>query len=128
MLKNRNIALAFKVMDLLEGHSFNDDEHQAIVTYLWGFYENYSEPDLNAFLSYLDDEKLRRIVVDIRMTPINDELSEQELKQDIRSIIKYSKLLQIKAKEAKLKEADKQKNIKKVKALLTEISNLRKEL
>lgn len=38
MLKNRDVA--YKVQDLLAGQTFNIDEHQAIITYLLGFYEN----------------------------------------------------------------------------------------
>ena len=32
---------------MLEGNTFNIDEHQAIITYLYGFYESDHIPDLN---------------------------------------------------------------------------------
>ena len=32
MLRNRDVA--YKVQDLLQGNTFNIDEHQAIITYL----------------------------------------------------------------------------------------------
>ncbi|MGZ6539734.1 MAG: DNA primase, partial [Bacteroidia bacterium] len=42
MLKNRDVA--YKVWDLLKGNTFNIDEHQAIITYLFGFYEDHFNP------------------------------------------------------------------------------------
>ena len=42
--------IAYKVQDALQG-TFNIEEHQAIITYLYGFYEEGNEPDLSAFLS-----------------------------------------------------------------------------
>ena len=48
MLKDRDIA--YKVQELMKGNTFNIDEHQAIITYLYGFYESDHEPDSSAFL------------------------------------------------------------------------------
>ena len=36
----RSIDVTFKVQEMLEGNTLNIDEHQAIITYLYGFYEN----------------------------------------------------------------------------------------
>ncbi|MDF2787752.1 MAG: primase [Neobacillus sp.] len=126
MLKDRDIA--YKVQDLLQGNTFNTDEHQAIITYLIGFYEDHMNPDSGAFLTYIQDENLRRIVADIEMMSINDELSNQELTDYIKQVLNYQKLLKIKEKEVELKEAERQSDYSKAAAIATEISQLRKSL
>jgi DNA primase len=126
MLKNREIA--YKVQDLLAGNSFNMDEHQAIITYLLGFYEDHLEPDSSAFLTYIQDDNLRRMVANIEMMSINEELSNQELTDYIKQVLNYPKLLMIKEKEAEQKEAERQSDITKAAAIGIEIIRLRKSL
>lgn len=87
MLKDSDIA--YKVQDLLNGTPFNIDEHQAIITYLYGYYEKGFEPNPGDFLSQISDEKLRRIVADIGMMPIADEISDQELSDYIKQVLNY---------------------------------------
>lgn len=126
MLKNRDVA--YKVQELLAGQAFNIDEHQAIITYLLGFYEEHLEPDSSAFLTYIQDDNLRRMVADIEMMSINDELSNQELTDYIKQVLNYPKLLKIKEKEAELKEAERQSDTSKAVEILVEIVQLRKLL
>ena len=95
----------------MQGNTFNIDEHQAIITYLFGFYEEHHEPDTSAFLTYIQDENLRRMVADIEMMSINDELSNQELTDYIKQVLNYQKLLKIKEKEVELKEAERQSEL-----------------
>ena len=120
--------LAYRVQEQMSGNSFNIDEHQAIITYLYGFYESGHEPDLSAFLLFLDNEKLRRIVVDIGMMPINEEISEQEYTDYMNQVLKYQKMIKLKEKEAQLKEAERQRDLTKAIALASEIQQLRKTL
>jgi DNA primase len=124
----RSIDVTYRVQELMEGNTFNIDEHQAIITYLYGFYENDHLPDLNSFLSYMDDEKLKRMVVDIDMMPLNGEITDQELMDYINQVLKHQKMLKIKKKEAELKEADRQKDLSRAVSLLTEIQQIRKSL
>ena len=126
MLKSADVT--YKVQELLEGNTLNIDEHQAIITYLYGFYERNQVPDLNSFLNYLEDEKLRRIIVEIEMTQINDEISDQELMDYINQVLNYKKGLIIKEKEAELKEAGRQKDFEKAKVLWQEIQQIRKTM
>ncbi len=126
MLKNRDTA--YKVQDLLQGNVLNVDEHQAIITYLFGFYEEYQDPDPSQFLTYIQDDKLRRIVANIEMMDVNDELSDQELTDYIKQVLNYQKWLKIKEKEAEEKEAERQKDYKKAAAIAMEIIQLRKLL
>lgn len=126
MLKNRDVA--FKVQDLLQGNTFNIDEHQAIITYLFGFYEDHVNPDSSQFLNYIQDAKLRRIVANIEMMSINEEVSGQELTDYIKQVLNQQKWLKIKEKEAEEKEAERQSDYKKAAAIAMEIIQLRKSL
>lgn len=126
MLRNRDVA--FKVQDLLKGNTFNIDEHQAIITYLFGFYEEHLNPDSSEFLNYIQDAKLRRIVADIEMMSINEELTDQELTDYLKQVLNHQKWLKIKEKEAEEKEAERQSDYKKAAAIAMEIIQLRKSL
>jgi DNA primase len=120
--------VAYKVQELLEGNTFNIDEHQAIITYLFAFYEDHLEPDTSAFLTYINDDKLRLIVATIEMMSINEEVSNQELTDYIKQVLNYQKLLKIKEKEVELKEAEREKDFSKAAAIATEMNHLRKLL
>lgn len=124
----RNSDVAFKVQDMLQGNTFNIDEHQAIITYLLGFYEKGHTPDPSAFINFINDEKLKRIVVDIEMMSINDEISEQELTDYLKQVLNYQKMLKIKEKLNEEKEAERQKDYAKAALIAMEILHLRKSL
>jgi DNA primase len=126
MLKNRNVA--YRVQELMQGNTFNIDEHQAIITYLFGFYEDHDDPDPSLFLTYIQDDKLRRLVANIEMMALNEELGDQELTDYIKQVLNYQKLLKIKEKEVEEKEAERQKDYKKAAEIAMEILQLRKSL
>lgn len=126
MLKSRDVA--YKIQDLLHGNTFNIDEHQAIITYLLGFYVDHLNPDPSAFLNYIQDEKLRRIVANIEMMPINEELSDQELNDYMKQVLNYQKRLKIKEKELEEKEAERMQDFKRAALIAMEIIELRKSL
>lgn len=124
----RDADIAFKVQQLLQGNSFNIDEHQAIFTYLLGFYEEGNEPSSSALLTYMQDEKLRRIVVEIEMMEVKDELSEEELTDYIKQVLNYQKMLKIKEKEAEEREAELQEDFVRAAKIAMEIIQIRKTL
>ncbi|MFE8695402.1 DNA primase [Cytobacillus sp. FJAT-53684] len=124
----RNSDIAYKVQDMLKGNTFNIDEHQAIITYLLGFYEKGHSPDPSAFIDFIHDEKLKRVVADIEMMLINEELSEQELTDYIKQVFNYQKMLKIKEKKAEEKEAERQGDFIKASMIAMEIIQLRKSL
>ncbi|WP_077214005.1 DNA primase [Bacillus dakarensis] len=126
MMRDPNIA--YKVQDMLNGHPFNVDEHQAIITYLYGYYEKGMEPDPSQFINFLEDDHLRRIVANIEMMSISEELTEQELSDYIKQVLNHQKMLKIKEKEAEEKEAERQKDFIKAAQIAMEIIQLRKSL
>lgn len=126
MLKAADIA--FKVQDVLNGNMFNIDEHQAIFTYLLGFYESGHAPDISAFIHFVNDEKLKTIIADIAMVTLNDEISEQEMSDYIKQVLNYQKMLKIKEKKAEAKEAERQNDVARAAAIGMEIIQLQKAL
>ncbi|RIW37572.1 DNA primase [Bacillus salacetis] len=126
MMKDPDIA--FKVQNLLNGSSFNLDEHQAIITYLFGYYEEGNEADSSGFIQFLPDSRLRRVVSEIGMMSISDECSEQELIDYVNQVLKHQKMLTIKEKQLAQKEAERQNDYKKAALIAMEILQLRKSL
>ncbi|TMU85572.1 DNA primase [Bacillus sp. BHET2] len=126
MLKDANIA--YKIQEWLAGTNLNIDEHQAIITYLLGYYEEGLPPSASAFIGYLPDERLRRVVTDIEMMSISEESTEQELADYVNQVLKHQKMLRIKEKEVERKEAERLKDYRKEAQIAMEILQLRKSL
>ncbi len=126
MLKDPNIA--YKVQEWLAGTNLNIDEHQAIITYLLGYYEEGLPPSASAFIGYLPDERLRRIVTDIEMMSISEESTDQELADYVNQVLKHQKMLRIKEKELERKEAERLKDYRQEAQIAMEILQLRKSL
>ncbi|MFS0780882.1 DNA primase [Bacillus sp. 1P06AnD] len=103
MMQDRETA--FKIRSLLDGNPLMIDEHQAIVTYLFGFYEENEESDISMFLSYIPDQQLRKIVSQIQMMSISSEPSDQELKDYVGAVLKQQIMLKIKEKQNNQAEA-----------------------
>jgi DNA primase len=124
----RNMDIAYKVQEMLQGSTLNIDEHQAIITYLFAYYEKGHDPDPSAFLNYLQDNKLKRVVADIEMMPLNEEISDQELSDYIKQVLNYQKMLKIKEKMAEQKQAERQSDFLRAATIAAEIIRLRKTL
>ncbi|WP_210365967.1 DNA primase [Bacillus sp. REN3] len=124
----RNAETAYKVQEMLQGNMFNIDEHQAIITYLFAYYEKGNDPDPVAFLDDLQDKKLKRVVADIEMMELNEELSEQELSDYIKQVLNHQKMLTIKEKMAEQKQAERQSEFSRAMQIAAEIIQLRKTL
>jgi DNA primase len=124
----RDADIAYKVQGWLSGTSLNIDEHQAIITYLLGYYEEGFSPNTSAFIQFLPDSKLQRITTEIEMMSVNVEYSEQELLDYVSQVLKHQKMLKIKEKEVEEKEAERQNDYKKAALIAMEILQLRKSL
>ncbi|PKG21796.1 DNA primase [Niallia nealsonii] len=126
MLKSEDIA--FKVQEYLQGKTFNIDEHQAIFTYLLAFYESGQSSDISSFINFIADNELKRMVVDIEMMDINEELSNQELMDYMKQLLNYDKIVEIKEKKLKQKEAERQQNYVEAAKIGMEVLLLEKSL
>lgn len=126
MIHDENIA--YRVKDMLGDATFYYDEHQAIVTYLFGFYEQGNMADLSLFLSHIPDKHIRTIITEIEMLAENDEFSDQEVKDYVIHVLKYPKRLMIKEKQTKQKEAERNNDFALALQLAKEIIELKKSL
>lgn len=124
----RDEEAVYKIRDMLNGEQLHFDEHQAIVTYLLGFYEEGNNPNISLFLDYLPDKKLKNIVTEIEMMPLNEEKTEKELEDYVKQVLKHKKMLKIEAKLKEQKEAVRKRDRKLVEEITKEIVTLRKSL
>lgn len=124
----RSSDAAYKVRQLLGGTAFHIDEHQAILTYLLAFYEEGNEPDTSQFLDGIQDSRLRKVVTEIEMMPLNEEQAERELEDYVRHVLDYPKWLKIKEKQHEQKEAERRKDFAVAVAIAQEIIELKKSL
>jgi len=101
----KSVHIANKVQEKMKHINFNIDEHQAIVAYLYAFYEAGNVPDLSNFLTFLNDPELQKITTEIGMLNINDEPSDKEIQDYISHVLKYQKMQKIEQMKAEMKEA-----------------------
>lgn len=125
MLRNKDIA--FKVQDDIQAE-FNIEEHRAIATYLYAFYEEGNEPNISSFLQRLQDERLLRAATDIAMQSISEETAVDEISDYIKQVLKHQKLSMIKEKESERQEAERQKDYVRAATIANEIIQMRKVL
>lgn len=126
MLANPELAERIRIM--LQGDSFSIDEHQALFTYLLGYYEQTAEPDMASFLSILHDNQLRRLAVDISLTTVNTEPGEEELRDYVKEIQKQHRRFEIEEKKRERIEAEKRHDYVGAARILNEIISLEKLL
>ncbi|MET1030520.1 DNA primase [Domibacillus tundrae] len=126
MLVNPDLTERLRAM--LEGDPFSIDEHQALFTYLLGYYEQTEEPDMASFLSVLQDDQLRRLAVDISLTTINAEPGEEELRDYVKEIQKQHRRFEIEEKKRERIEAEKRHDYVGAARILHEIISLEKLL
>lgn len=126
MLKSKDAT--YKIQQMLGNTIFHLDEHQAIITYLYAYYEDGHEPDTSLFLTYLPDQNLRRIVSEIEMMSVDEEVTDKELTDCINQVLKYEKMLKIKEKQEEQKEAVRRSDTEAAAKIAMEIIQLRKML
>ncbi|MEH7224529.1 DNA primase [Bacillus sp. JJ1566] len=125
MLRSQDIA--DKVQDQLQAE-FNIEEHRAIVTYLYAFYEEGNEPDISTFLTRIHDDNLKRIVTDIAMMSIEEEVSDSVLSDYVKQVLNHKKMSMIKEKESEQLEAERSKDYLKAATIANEIIQMKKAL
>ncbi len=125
MLRDRDIA--DKVQDQLLTE-FNIEEHQAIVTYLYAYYEEGHEPDISTFLTRIHDDNLKRIVTDIAMMSVEEEVSDSVLSDYVKQVLNHKKLSMIKEKESEQFEAERSRDYLKAATIANEIIQMKKAL
>lgn len=123
----RSEQITTQVRDQIGG-GFYDEKHQALVAYLYAFYEEGHVPDISQFIQKLEDVSLQHTATEIAMMQINEQLTDQELADYIRQVNNYSKWLEVEKKEQQKQQALKEKNEDLAVQLTMEIINMRKSL
>ncbi|MBD1382118.1 DNA primase [Metabacillus arenae] len=125
MLKNSDIAQ--KILDQI-GLMFNIEEHRAIATYLYAYYEEGNPPNVSLFLGKLPNNQLSEVVSNIAMLQINEEVTDQEIADYVKQVLNYQKLLMIKEKETEKLEAERQREFVQAAKIAMEIVHLKRAL
>ncbi len=125
MLKDRDIA--YKVQNALVD-LFNIEEHSAIAAYLYAFFEEGNLPNVNAFLSRIEELELQRVISEISMLNINEEMAPQELSDYVKQVLDYPKVLAIKEKEAERRDAERKQDVKRAAQIGMEIIQMKRDL
>ncbi|HLR08007.1 MAG TPA: DNA primase [Bacillota bacterium] len=85
----QNSTIADKVQEEI-GAAFNIDEHKIIVTYLYAYYEEDRPADVSAFIEWISEEHIRKLVTDIAMIPIFKDISQKQINDYIKTIKSHS--------------------------------------
>ncbi|MDC3413362.1 DNA primase [Aquibacillus sp. 3ASR75-11] len=124
----RDPTIAEKVQENLGG-SFNIEDHKIIVTYLYAFYEEGYPADVSSFVERLPDASIRSLVVQLAMLPTDEEVSEREIFDYIRIILREKNdkpTITSLMKEQRM--AEKQKEPVKAAEIAMKILEIRKQL
>ncbi|WP_102345565.1 DNA primase [Bacillus sp. Marseille-P3661] len=125
MIRDVNIAQQIKEQI---GCGFNIDEHNAIALVVYGFYEEGVAPTFGNIIQKLDDEHIKRMVSEIAMLDINEDITENELTDYIKQVMNHPKWLKIKEIEKEKETAEKQQDHLKAAQIAMQIIQMKKEL
>lgn len=125
MMKDREIA---KKVQQDIGSEFHVEDFAVLAAYLYSFYGNGNNSDLNRFISSIEDQHYMKLATQLAMLEINEDVSEHELNDYIMQVKKYNLNLEIKKKrEAQLK-AERNNDFAKSVQIGLEIIELRNQL
>ncbi len=123
----KDVHIAEKVEELLGG-AFNIEEYSAIAAYLYAFYADGFEPDISIFLERVGDQRLKKVITELAMLTINEDISDQELSDYVNQIQKYPRMLEIQEREKDKKQAEREKDVVLAAQIAMEIVELKKAL
>ncbi|TDQ41724.1 DNA primase [Aureibacillus halotolerans] len=125
MLKSAdNAAVVYEKL----GVAFNLEEHSAIVTYLYAFYEENDRIDISRFISGLKDQRLETLVSELAMLEMNEVISEKELNDYIQQVLNHPEWLMINKKEQQKHDAERRKDFKMAAQIGQEIIDQKRRL
>ncbi|WP_099158532.1 DNA primase [Virgibacillus ndiopensis] len=126
MLKDRSIT--DKVQEEIGG-AFNIDEHKIIATYLYAFYEEGHTADVSLFIERLTDQTIKQLVTEIAMSPVIENISDQEINDYIRIIrAENNDMASIKTLKQQQRIAEQQNDPLKAAQIAMQIIEIQKQL
>ncbi|MFC3039085.1 DNA primase [Virgibacillus xinjiangensis] len=124
----QNPYIADKVREEI-GAAFNLDVHKIIATHLYAFYEEGNTADPGLFMERLDDDDARKIVAEMVMLPLKEDISDKEVNDYIRTILSESgDRVSIKALKEQQKLAEQQNDPLKAAQIAMQIIEIQKQL
>lgn len=123
-----NIDVVDRVLRDESSEIFAHDEYKAVFVRLIGFYEEFSQPDYQRFVEVLDDNELRKIVMEAALMERDPDHAEEEILDSLRQLKKHRIEMEIKQKIHESKEAEKRYEYKLALELAQQIIHLKKSL
>jgi DNA primase len=126
MLQNQSIAE--RVQEEL-GASFNIDAHKIIATHLYAFYEEGNTEDVSLFIDRIDDEKIRKLVIELAIEHTQADISDKAVNDYIRIIQNESSTgVSLKQLKAEQRLAEQQKDPIKAAQIALKIIELQRQV
>ncbi|WP_156290707.1 DNA primase [Oceanobacillus salinisoli] len=123
-----NPLIAEKVQEEM-GAGFNIEAHQIIATHLYAFYEEGHLSDISLFIEKLSDSELQKLVTEIAMYPVLEEISDKEINDYIRIIQEHrNDYVSIQTLKEQQKLAEQQKDPLKAAQIAMQIIEIKKQL
>lgn len=110
------------------GSQFNDEKHNALAAYIYAFYAKGNRPNIQLFLTELDDKELIRLASELSSMEINPELSNKEIQDLMNKILQYPYQLEIDSKEEEKKKAERQGDFIKAATIAMEIIEMKHKM
>lgn len=110
------------------GSSFNIDQHSALAAYIYSFFMEYEQPNIQLFLSKLQDQELVKLATELSLTHINLDNAEQVIKDYVKEILAYPLQLELDRKEEEMRKAERQGDVIRAAQIAIEIQSAREDL
>ena len=110
------------------GDAFHDEAHAALAAYLYAYYAQGRDSDPRQYMATLQDERLEQVACAILMTESDRGVNGQVIEDYIRQIEKHRQEQQIEQMEARMKDAERNKDFIRAAQILKEITTLRNQL
>ncbi|MBU5265899.1 DNA primase [Virgibacillus proomii] len=124
----QDVRIADKVQDKI-GAGFQLDAHKIIVTHLYAFYEEGNDPDVSLFLGRITEPGLQKIITEIAMLPLQEDISDKQLDDYIHIIItNRTDKVTIKSLKEQQKIAEQQNDPIKAAQIAMQIIEIKKQL
>lgn len=81
-----NFEIVDRVLKSDEPQPFARDEYAAVFVRLIGFYEEHASPDYHRFLEILEDQELRKIVMEAALVESDPDHAEAEIADCLKQL------------------------------------------
>ncbi|SOC36318.1 DNA primase [Ureibacillus acetophenoni] len=123
-----NADVVDQILNSTNPQPFVHDEYVAVFVRLIGFYEEHDTADYQRFLEILDDNELRKIVMEAAISERDPEHAEAEISDCIKHLQKHGIKTEINKLTHEFQEAEKMHEHQRAREIVQQIIDLRKSL